>query len=163
MEETELEEIRRLAHRIQKQGKAWHFHVLTPQCVFNEKNRYAFILECPDDKKQLVHYSDRAERALGEELAPLIHGVKILQKDGKESAHKPSPEMQKIIDRAQELNDKNIEWHHHVLSPSCMYSTNHQKFTFVFEDPESQNVTTNLTDTEPTDDLKYIERLFYRK
>src|SRR5579872_301374 len=120
-QDASLNDIRRQAHKSHKENRHWHFHVLTPGCVLNERQTYAFVLECPDENIYLVHYSDKAERDLGEELAPLAHGQKILDKE-LSGSYQPSEKMRKIIARATDLNALGVEWHHHVISPSCMFS-----------------------------------------
>ncbi|HEX5448189.1 MAG TPA: hypothetical protein VFW90_03270 [Candidatus Saccharimonadales bacterium] len=163
MREADLEEIRKKAHDYQNEDVGWHFHILTPNCALNKKQKYAFVFECAQKHEYLVYYSNQAERGLGEELAPLMHGAKILEPEPADAEHKPSAEMQQIINRAKELNDKGIEWHHHVFNPQCQFNTHAPKFTFVFEDPETGEKIESLSDEEPTGDLKFIEKLFYRK
>jgi hypothetical protein len=160
MKTVGLIEIRERAHACKKAGEKWHFHILTPTCALNKNNQYAVILECPDKNEQLVYYSDKAEKELGEELAPMLHGSKVLDKG--DDTLRPSPQIQHVVERAKSLKKKNIEWHHHVLFPGCIFNTNSPKFTFIFEDPEADNIAL-VSDKEPTADLKLIEPLFYKK
>jgi hypothetical protein len=135
---------------------------LTPTCNFNETLQYAFILEAPDQKISLVHYSDRAEKVLGQELSPLLHGAKVLNQETTDSSYRPSKIVKEMIDNAKSLNEQGIEWHHHVLFPGCRFNTHSPQFTLVFEDPHTTTVLENVSDTEPTNDLKQIEALFYK-
>jgi hypothetical protein len=66
-----------------------------------------------------------------------------------------------MVWRAKELNGQGVEWHHHMLFPGCAFNKHGQKFTLVFEDPEKHAVIENVTEEEPTGDLKLIEKLFY--
>ncbi len=36
----------------------WHFHFLTPNCIFNEKDKFALILEDEISKESFVCYFD---------------------------------------------------------------------------------------------------------
>lgn len=163
MQEASLERIRALAKKYQREGLKWHFHLLTPSCVFNKSGQYAFVLECNENKASLVHYSRKPERELGEELAPLVHGANILKNEKSQDISSPSEAGKKIIGRARELNSANIEWHHHVFAPGCTFNEEGAKYILVFEDPESNEVLKNESEHEPTNDLKEIEKLFYRK
>lgn len=163
MSEDQLEKIRKKARSYHSSGTKWHFHLLTPSCVLNKTDKYVFILECPHRQEQLAHYSDWAEKELAEELSPILHGKVVLDKKPTDRKYKPSSAIQKIIDRAKALNRQNIEWHHHILFPDCQFNTNSPKFTFLFEDPETGDKIESLSDEEPTNDLKLIEPLFFKK
>jgi len=46
LEEISIEKVVKLAVQWQSEGKKWHFHMLTPDCIFNERNdKHAFVLE----------------------------------------------------------------------------------------------------------------------
>lgn len=163
MQEATLEQIKTKALQFHKDDLKWHFHILTPTCSLNDRPKYAFVLECPDQQQAFVYYSEQAEKALGQELAPLLHGAKILNKETTDSEYQPSETVDKIIDRAKHLNENGVEWHHHMLFPGCRFNTNSPKFSLVFEDPEAHETLVSLSDQEPTNDLKQIEGLFYKK
>lgn len=163
MQEAEFEEIKTKALQFYKEGLKWHFHILTPTCSLNIKPKYAFVLECADNQQVFVYYSEQAEKALGQELSPLLHGAKILNKESTDAKYQPSETINNIIERAKALNQKGFEWHHHVLFPDCRYNKHSPQFTLVFEDPETSETLESLSDEEPTNDLKQIESLFYKK
>ncbi len=144
MRESSLDEIKTKAHPLQNAGMKWHFHILTPICSLNEKHQYAFILECPDKNVALVHYSDNAEKELGQELAPLLHGAKVLSQESTDTSYKPTETVMKIVKQAKSLNEKGIEWHHHMLFPDCQFNKNSPQFTLVFEDPEAHETLESL-------------------
>lgn len=161
MEEASLDVIREKAHDFAGRGKNWHFHILTPDCLFNLKRRYAFILEDTEDKQYFVHYSNQLESKLGRELAPMLHGAKVFQQAENDNKYTPSQAVQHMLARAGELSALRTEWHHHMLFPGCRYNKNAPKYTLVFEDPETHTTIENTTNSEPSDDLKLIEKLFY--
>ena len=156
-----LEEIRTHALDAHEQGISWHFHIMTPTCKFNKLSEYAFILEIPDDKVALVHYSDKAEKGLGQELAPLLHGSDVLDTSSSSDEYSPSAAIQEIVRRAEELNEQHIEWHHHMFFPNCRFNNYPDQHLLVFEDPRVVEPFESATATEPTDDLKQIENMFY--
>ena len=162
MQRATLKEIKKRVLSLHKEGKTWHFHILTPTCRLNEKVKYAFILEYPKGNEAYVHYSDQAEKRLGKQLAPLLHGSKILNKEATDKDYQHSKIAKKIIDKAQALNQQNIEWHHHVLFPGCIFNAHSQKYTLLLENPKNREVLESLSDEEPTNDLKQLERLFYQ-
>ena len=66
----------------------------------------------------------------------------------------------RIVSRAEELNKKGIEWHHHMFFPNCIFNKHKGKFCIVFEDSKL-GVIESISDKEPKEDLKRIEPLFY--
>jgi hypothetical protein len=153
--------IRQKALEHYEAGLTWHFHVMTPNCMFNEQPKYALLLETPTGT--VVHYSDSAEPVtkLGKELAPLAHKADVLQRASAPKGYAPSPAVGQIIARAKELNAKQVEWHHHVTFAGCQFNKGGHKFTLVLEDPESGKTLESVSDEEPINDLRQIEPLFY--
>lgn len=160
MTETNLDDIRSKAKSYHHDGATWHFHIMSPTCAYNTRDTFAFVLEGP--KETYVHYSDNAEKELGQELAPLLHGEKVLDSTSTDTGYSPNPEVVHILERAAQLNDTGQAWHHHMLFPSCAFNQYKPKYALVLEDPETGELLTSLSDTEPTNDLKQIESLFYK-
>jgi hypothetical protein len=163
MTDATLEEIRQKALDFNANKQKWHFHIMSPACSFNHKGRHAFILESPDTNETYVYYSGQPEKVLGQELAPLLHGDKVLNSATTSEDYAPTPNVRKIVERANQLNEKNTPWHHHMLFLGCVFNLHSPKYALIFEDPEVGNTLESLTDTEPTNDLKQIETLFYKK
>lgn len=163
MIQASIDEIRAKANEFHEAGTEWHFHMLTPDCALNEKGRYAFILEEPDATTSYVFVSDQAEKDLDQELLPLLHGDEVLDASTAGSDYEPSDVVKAIIKRAQELNDKGVEWHHHMLFPACQFNTHPGKFVLMLEDPQTKEVLESVTDQEPIGDLQQIEPLFTGK
>ncbi|HSX17943.1 MAG TPA: hypothetical protein VLE51_01130 [Candidatus Saccharimonadales bacterium] len=161
MQEISIEEIQSKALGFDQNGVKWHFHILTPSCKFNTKSDYAFVLEGPDDSQQFVHYSKEAPSDLGKELAPLAHKAKVLDQKSTDDSYRPSEIVQKIIARAKELNQQGVEWHHHVTFHGCQFNKGVSNFTLIFEDPETGKTIESPSESEPINDLKQIEPLFY--
>lgn len=160
MEEVSLNDIQSRAKDYHQTGVQWHFHIMSPTCVYNTSDKFVFILEGPEAMH--AHYSDKAEKELGQELAPLLHGEKVLDSASTDTEYVPSPEVARILERARQLNEASQTWHHHMLFPSCTFNQYKPKYALVLEDPETSELLTSLSDTEPTNDLKQIESLFYK-
>ncbi len=96
-------------------------------------------------------------------MSPLLHGAKIQHQETTDEDYKPSKKISQIRDRLKSLNSRGIEWHHHVLFPGCRYNKHTPKFALIVEDPEAHETFESLSDQEPTNDLKQIEGLFYKK
>lgn len=160
MQETDLERISTTAKQLHAAGATWHFHILTPSCMLNKTDRYALILEVPDKHIAWVHYSSQAEKAVGQELSPLLHG-KEAWTEAKPEDSKLRPAIQKMIQVAKEMNAAGVEWHHHVLYPGCRFNKNAPQFTLIVEDPRSGEAIESVSVDEPTSDLRHIEPLFY--
>jgi hypothetical protein len=161
MQEAELDSIRATAHQLANTGGGWHFHILTPNCALNDKPHFAFILEDVDNVQAWVHYSQWMEQELGSELLPLLHKVSATPADEPDNHYQPSAKVHQILTRAQELNAAGTRWHHHVLFPGCMFNMHSPRYVLMFEDPEQGNTIEQVSDSEPTPDLKLLEPLFY--
>ncbi|MDD5567171.1 MAG: hypothetical protein PHH01_03160 [Patescibacteria group bacterium] len=142
-------------------GKIWHFHMLTPDCVFNESNdRHAVILENTEDEQIFVVYTDKRSLTMGKILLKLLHGSKVLDRP-KRAAPPKNPELQKLLNRAKEMNRLGIPWHHHNLFPDCQFNDHVGQWNIVMEDKDKGNLLEAAYNTEPKEDIKEIERLFY--
>lgn len=153
-----LEEIRNNALRCNQAGLKWHFHILTPSCKYNPKTSYAFALEIPEGN--YMCFTENAPNELGKELAPLAHKADVLNQNSVEADYHPSGEMARVIARAEELNKRGLEWHHHITFVGCQFHEGQSAFNFVFEDPE-RGLRIVPHDKEPINDLRQIEPLFY--
>lgn len=160
MIETTLSDIQSKAKDYHHTQVKWHFHIMSPTCVYNKSDKFAFFLEGPE--ATYVNYSDKAEKELGQELAPLLHGEKVLYSASTDVSYVPSPEVTRIINRAKQLNNDNKDWHHHMLFPNCTFNQHKPRYALILEDPETNDLLSSLSDAEPTNDLKQIEGLFYK-
>jgi hypothetical protein len=157
--EVSISEIKQKAYQFSREGKSWHFHILTPECKLNKSGRYAFVLENTTDKEVFVTYSDVPYMDVGRQLVQLLHQG-ILEKKAKPV--KPSPAAKKIIERARELTSQGKLWHHHMLFPDCIFNDS-GKWMIIFEDLENKKILKALSDEEPLSDLKQIETLYYQQ
>ena len=98
-----IKELVEKAKGFQRDGKKWHFHMLTPDCMFNQrKNKHAFVLENTTDSEVFVTYSEKRYMKEGQDLVKLIHGESILE--DKETGESKEDESIKImLERAREL------------------------------------------------------------
>jgi hypothetical protein len=115
----ELKENAKICHQ---RKYNWHFHLLTPDCKFNQKkDKHAFILENQTKDETYVTYSDKRYLKVGQSLVKLLLGDEILKNVGKTSSSH-NQVVYKIIQRAKYLNKKNILWHYHILFPGCIFN-----------------------------------------
>ena len=161
-DDVTLEQIRQQARAYHNAKRTWHFHILAPNCVLNKDSRYVFMLECPGQQQVLVHHSNQAEKALGQELLALLHGNEVLQQATTSTTYQSSPEISAIIAKAEILNEQGVAWHHHMLFPGCQFNKHPSQFTLVLEDGQSGQMLESVTNDEPINDLKQIEPLFYK-
>ena len=143
--------------------KNWHFHLLTPGCVFNTKKEFALVLENTTDNRQIVNYSDKKQDEEAKKLLELLHGINADETKNFEANTDLSPNVSKMVGRAKELIEKKIPWHHHALFPSCIFNKTKNKWVVMLEDPETGEVLENVTDGKPDSDLQLIEPLFYHQ
>lgn len=163
MQKVSVKKILKTAEKLKKHGKKWHFHLLTPGCVFNEEKMFALILENSMDGVQLVHHSLKKPAGAGKKLVEMLHGAitKNPSTRSSRSGLKLSAKVNKMIERAVELNNKGFAWHNHLLFPDCIFNHDTRYWTLVFEDPLNGEVIKDMSKVEPKEALKKIEPLFY--
>lgn len=143
--------------------KQWHFHILTPECLLNDTSQYVLVLENTTDGQVLACYSAKPYMDLGKKLVAILHGNVVQPQQDQEVKSQPSPSAWEIIQRAKQLNQQGIAWHHHMLFPGCKYNKHKDKWVIIFEDKLTGEILESVSDTEPKNDLKYIETLFYQQ
>lgn len=162
MKEENIKIIKELAGKYAEEGKDWHFHILVPECRFNQSKRYAFILENSTDNQAYVYYSNRPEMDTGKELVKLLHGKDVVKNESNKEAMSNLPEKAlRIIERAKQLNKKGKFWHHHLLFPNCRFNDSKGDWMIVLEDQEAGKILKSRYGSEPKAVLKEIETLFY--
>lgn len=161
MEECSLESVVEKAKLWRAQGKSWHFHLLTPDCVFNTRHHgYAMALENETDGQAYVAYSDQSPMEVDHELVILLYGDEILAEEKITSAP-TNEQMQLILKKARELNERGTLWHHHMLPPVCIFNSHKGQWNVFFEDKKVNKVVEAVYDDEPVDDIRQIEVLFF--
>ncbi|MBU0707840.1 hypothetical protein KKG41_05720 [Patescibacteria group bacterium] len=163
MEEIDLKEVLTKAKEWQTAEKRWHFHMLTPDCLFNDSNdKHSLVLENTSDDESFFVYTDKRQLAIGKKLVQLLHGEKILKQSDK-AGPPQHPNIKKMVARAEDMNSKKISWHHHVFFPECRYNDQVGRWNIVMEDKDKGELLEATYDTEPVEDLKEIERLYYEQ
>lgn len=162
MQEIPIEQIVEKANEFKSQGKKWHFHMLTPDCMFNEKtDKHAFVLENISDSQIFFYYSNERRMKEGKQLVEMLHQIKV-QDEGTDS-HQENEQLREILQRAKELNFKGISWHHHMFFPNCRYNKHQGKWCLVMEDKEQNKAIESITQHEHKQDLQKVEKLFYEQ
>lgn len=161
MEEVSRERIEEIAKQLHKNDKDWHFHLLTPDCVLNPRDdKHTFVVEDTDENRVFVTYTEERQFGLGEELYELLHQDLDDEESGEEANGELSEKVERIVERADELNQEKIPWHHHTLFPGCVFNE-HDQWCILFEDPETGETIEPLYGEEPETDLQAIEKLYY--
>ena len=162
MKIVSIAKVVKLAEKLNKDGKKWHFHLLTPKCVFNKEKNFALVLENTSDGEIFVNYSEVKQEEAGKVMLELLHGIKADEFETR-TASSASLEIQNMAKRAKELTEKGIPWHHHALFPDCVFNKAKGRWVVMLEDPETKEVLENVTDYKPDADLQLIEPLFYKQ
>ena len=160
MQEMTIEELVGKVKDLHREGKKWHFHMLTPDCMFNErKDKQVFVLENETDSETFVVYSDKRYMEEGKELVQLLHGDAITENgsDGETA----DENMKLMLEKAASFNEKGVHWHHHMLFPNCIFNKNKGKWCIVFEDKEEDRIIESVSEKEPKENLGKIEVLYY--
>jgi len=156
--ESTIKEIIEKAKEAKSKNKKWHFHMLGKNCKFNEnKGKYSIVFE--SEKEILFSVFDEKPLKEAKELADLMYGKKFLEKKG--NKEKTNNEFELILKKVNELEEKNIEWHHHHLHPNCIFNERKGMHAIVLESTEIY--LTAFFDLKPMKDLVKIEKLFYKE
>lgn len=161
MQSASLAEIRSEAIELHENNSPWHFHVMSPECMLNTNDKYAFVLESPSDGLIMVHLSDKAEKDLASELSPLLHGSDVMDSKATAEGYSPSEIVLQMKERALDLNEKNVQWHHHMLYPDCVFNGYSPNHVLMIEDSSTGEAILSITEEDPKDDLKQIENLYF--
>ncbi len=74
MNEVEFSVLLKKAEECYKNKVKWHFHILMPGCMFNEKDKFAIIFENEETKEQMISFFDERPLKDGEKLEALFYG-----------------------------------------------------------------------------------------
>jgi len=144
------------------EGKRWHFHSLAPGCAFNsQRDHYALVLENRTEGQTTIIYSSEEFSEISQELVKMLHGKSILDREQDRDASN-NEMFRQIMQRARDLQQKGIAWHHHMLFPDCIFNQHRGKWNIVFESGEDEGIVEVLYDEEPTADLRTIEVAYFR-
>jgi hypothetical protein len=134
-------------------GESWHFHVIKDACELLERDcEVLFVLE----------YGDRIIKAQGSvtDIAAIAELSKLLHRETSVFTESQlTPDLQLILNRAQQFVDDGVPWHHHVLFPHCMLNKNAGSWNVLLEG--SGNVLSATASEEPSLLLSQLEPLFY--
>ncbi len=140
-------------------GDDWHNHVIKPGCVHNPKpGQYILIIENNTTGEILGHVSEESPVETEKEIVRLRHGDDII---GGVPAKMPIGSEPEILKRARWLNGKDIDWHHHMMMPSCVLNPRPGKWLITLESSLSESIYEYETDEEPRLVLSEIEALFF--
>src|SRR3989338_360917 len=120
MQIASVEEIKKLAEQYQTRGDKWHFHILTPKCQLNTKNKYALILENAINNITHVCYSEEPYMSIGKELVQLLHGKDVIKNQEENKEWLPSTGVNKLLERAKELSKKEKAYGDARILPACL-------------------------------------------
>jgi hypothetical protein len=164
VKEISVHELVQKASELERDGKRWHFHILTPECQLNETDKYALVLENTSDDEAFVCYSDEPYMDIGKELVKLLHGDDVVADDYKDGQlSDPSEQIRIVLSRAKKLNESGESWHHHMLFPGCRFNNSNSKWALIFEEKGASEVIESISEDEPKNDLQHIEKLFYQQ
>lgn len=150
-----------LVQNLHDSKQDWHYHLLTPTCQFNKSSKHAILIENVGENKQYVLHTDVAEMELSNKFSSLLHGAEVMDKKNTKLSYIPTKEVKEILNLINKLTEDGLKWHHHVFFPGCTFNSHPGKFELIIEDPKSDRRLMSVTDTEPTEDLKQIESVFY--
>ena len=165
MQEISFEVFRSKAETYSNTDIAWHFHLLSPTCVFNtHAGHFALILENETNGEQFYTLFDNNPLVESKKLAELSYGKGFLETKTQTEADNPASnsEFEALLARAKACIHADIPWHNHDISPNCIFNSLPGKHCIVFEDDESKTPITAVYSHKPMADLVRIEALLYR-
>ena len=64
IKEIKPKELVEKVRKVSKEKKKWHFHFLTPNCIFNKSKKFAIVFENEETKESCVCYFDKKPKEL---------------------------------------------------------------------------------------------------
>jgi hypothetical protein len=150
-----------LARSLHSDAKTWHYHLLTPNCLFNSSAQYALVLEDISMGEVFILYSDAAKIDLSSELATMLHGKEVMDNANARTDYIPNQIVARMLILINELKREKIIWHHHVFFPECTFNSNLGQYKLVVENPKTLTYLESISSYEPIEELKQIESAFY--
>jgi hypothetical protein len=158
MDKIEPALILKTAKTFADNGADWHFHILTPDCILNEKKEFAVIIEDNTNNTAAVCYFKEKPMSLGKEMLELLMGKDFIKKES-DVAAPSSAKLTALLERISSLNNKKQFWHHHMLFPNCIFNKEKGKWNIILED---KGELLSYTSThKPKAELAMVEKLFY--
>lgn len=158
MREENIDTIISKAKELKNENKKWHFHMLSKDCHYNEhKGKFCIIFE--SENETLFATFDEKPLEKAKKLADLMYGEDFLDKQEKDEHN---PDFDKMFERAKEMDEKGIGWHHHHLHPNCIFNEHKGKHCIVLEDEINHEVLITVYDRKPMEDLVKLEKIFYK-
>ncbi len=75
MKEIKFDELLKIAEEFYKNKTPWHFHILTPKCIFNKnRSKFCIILENENTGEVFVTFYGEKPLKDGEKLEKLFYG-----------------------------------------------------------------------------------------
>jgi hypothetical protein len=148
----------RLAQGIERAGKGWHHHVLSPGCLHNPyAASYALVIE--DDTEGVAYIApSEGFPDVDKDLVRLLHGEDILDAT-KVRANADIMETA-LLRLVSELDAKGTAWHHHMHFPSCVLSPHKGKWSIAIESDGHAVYETYAH--EPVEILRAVEVSYFR-
>lgn len=163
MKEISIQELVNLAKQFHLGKEKWHFHMLAPNCLYNNrKGKHTFILENETKNEFFIVYSDQKYVEEGKELVKLLHGDKIVENKDL-NLETIDEKIKLILKKAKKLSERGIHWHHHMLFPNCVFNKHKGQWVIVFEDDEENEIIESISKNEPIENLRAIESAFYQQ
>lgn len=157
-----VEQAREKSRSWQINGDNWHFHVLSPACLFNtDRTKYALILENQTTGQICAVYSETGFSTLSQDMLKLLYGEKILARPDA-PPNLPDKRIEQILNRCEESSRENIPWHHHMLFPDCVFNDEPGKWNLVLEIGREPQVINISFDQQPLAALKRIEIAYFQ-
>lgn len=67
---------------------------------------------------------------------------------------------EEIVKTAEQYCKEDIPWHHHFLTPKCIFNQN-KKFQIILENEKTRESFVSLFDYKPMKKLEILENLFF--
>ncbi|MES2436218.1 MAG: hypothetical protein V4586_20580 [Pseudomonadota bacterium] len=158
-QEIALDDCLSLAQCLTKDGKHWHSHVLSPDCIQNPfAGVYALVIE--DDHAQIPYIanSGTAFPEVDKDLVKMLHGADILDAS-KVASSSGTLHPSRLLTHLLALQADSVAWHHHMHFPSCAFNPHPGKWSISIESPEM--LVAEAFGAEPVDLLRQIEVLYF--
>jgi len=147
----------------QGRRESWHFHMFSPNCIFNpQAGVYTLMVEFTDQRRNVCVMFEERPVEVNKVLLAMLHGEGALDEKGSDDeAGGMTPEEEALLASVSAAVAAGRNWHHHMMFPICTLNTAEGKWRLSVEIEGSEEPAILDSDAEPSLLLNRLERIYF--
>jgi hypothetical protein len=134
----------------------WHFHVLSPVCLYNPfPDHFALVIE-EDGNLPMIADAGTTFPEVDKDLVKLLHGQDIL--DARMTSDVTAASS-RLLSHVKALQDAGEAWHHHMHFVGCVFNPHPGKWSISIESRDT--FFAEAYSEEPVEILREVEVIYF--